>query len=86
MTMTPEFFQQIGEALYGAEWRLPLSRALGVNYKTIRRWRTGDQLVPAGVAVELRRLLVYELESRKQLLAEVEAALAAAGEKEVSDG
>jgi hypothetical protein len=83
VTMTPELFEQIGEALYGEEWRTPLSRDLGVSYLNVRRWAAGDKAIPPGVEAELRQLLADELLARQGALAAVEAAIA---QQEASDG
>jgi hypothetical protein len=77
VTMTPELFEQIGAALYGAEWRTPLSRDLGVSYLNVRRWAAGEKFIPPGVADELHELLTRELQARRVTLAAVEAALSA---------
>jgi hypothetical protein len=55
--MTPEQFSAAGEAIYGARWLLPLSRALGVNTRTVQRWASGQNAVPEPVAADLRDLL-----------------------------
>lgn len=75
--MTPELFRQVGEALYGPEWRMPLSRDLGVNYLTIRRWQSGAAPIPAGVVGELRRLLSDGVDQQTDALAALRRALAA---------
>lgn len=75
--MTPELFRQVGEALHGPEWRMPLSRDLGVNYLTIRRWQSAAAPIPAGVVGELRRLLIEGVAEQKDALAALAAALAA---------
>jgi Protein of unknown function (DUF1488) len=41
--------RQIGEALYGAEWQTPLSQAVGVSDRSVRRWAAGTDEVPSGV-------------------------------------
>ena len=55
--MTPEQFSAAGEAIYGARWLSPLSRALGVNRRTVERWACGQNPVPERVADDLRDLL-----------------------------
>lgn len=79
--MTPELFRQVGEALYGPEWRMPLSRDLDVAYLTVRRWQSGAAPIPAGVVGELRRLLVDGLETQEASLAALRSALAAMEEE-----
>lgn len=48
--MTPAQLARVGAALYGPDyWQSPLSRDLGVNDRTLRRWVAGDYPIPAGV-------------------------------------
>ena len=35
-----------GQALFGTRWHEPMSRRLGVTSKTIRRWLSGEYVVP----------------------------------------
>jgi len=35
-------FREIGEALFGPRWHLPMAKALGVHPRTVRYWATGD--------------------------------------------
>jgi hypothetical protein len=83
--MTPALFQQIGEALYGEEWRTPLARDLGVSYLNVRRWAAGDKVIPPGVVRELRELLAAEFCTRAVELGRIEAALQVTNE-EVNNG
>lgn len=78
--MTPELFCQIGEALFGPQWRQPLAYALGVNYQSIKRWQSGAVAIPAGVEAELRERLVLHIEACRDALAALREA------QEVSDG
>ena len=49
--MTPAQFSKVGEALYGPCWRLPLSVALKVGERTVRRWQhRGAFVVQAPIA------------------------------------
>lgn len=84
--MTPELLGQIGEALYGSEWRSPLSRELGVHVTTVRRWRSGALPIPAGVVGDLRRLLADEVAIQKGTLAALQSAQRAIGKEEVDNG
>jgi len=45
-----------GEALYGGRWQSDLSRDLMVSDRTIRRWVSGVDDLPPGVALDLLRL------------------------------
>ena len=51
--MSNPLIAAVGEALYGSRWHSELARALGVTYRTVRRWEVGDSQVPAGVYAEL---------------------------------
>jgi hypothetical protein len=45
-----------GEALYGRRWQTELSRDLAVSDRTMRRWASGADDMPHGVAVDLLRI------------------------------
>lgn len=72
--MTPAEIKLAGEALYGPRWHAELARQLGITYRTLRRWMTGEYPVPAGVAGDVGVLLA-EAEAR---LAAAKAAIAVA--------
>jgi hypothetical protein len=46
-----------GLALFGEHWKNPLARALGVNRDTLDDWHLHRLAVPAGVWVDIGRLL-----------------------------
>lgn len=48
---------ECGESLYGPRWQCELARDLGVADRTVRRWVAGATPVPAGVYVDLLRLV-----------------------------
>lgn len=53
-----QLLRECGAALYGPlSWKSPISRDLGVSYKTIQRWDDGTSDVPAGVEADLLRLV-----------------------------
>lgn len=54
--MTPARFSQVDALLYGSAWRDPLARSLKVAERTVRRWASGDNPIPDGVANELSLL------------------------------
>jgi hypothetical protein len=54
--------RDIGIALYGREWSGPLSEALGVNPRNLRRWAAGSIEPAPGVYLDLWRLLSTHLE------------------------
>jgi hypothetical protein len=47
--MTPAFLAAAGAALYGPRWQSELARSLGVSDRTMRRWLSGENPIPAGV-------------------------------------
>jgi DNA-binding transcriptional regulator YiaG len=49
--------QRCGEALYGPLWHNNLARDLDISDRTLRRWMSGANDVPAGVRDELRNLV-----------------------------
>ena len=54
--MTPALFSEVGEALYGPSWRLPLSVALEIGERTGRRWQHRGATIPDGVDQRLAAL------------------------------
>jgi len=55
--MKATLLRETGEALYGPRWQTDLARDLGVSDRTMRRWAAGADDMPAGVAVDLLRLV-----------------------------
>lgn len=56
MTKPTQTLANVGEALYGPTWQTPMSEALGVSDRTIRRWVSGDFAIPNGVWSDLAKL------------------------------
>ena len=56
--MTPALLSQVGAALYGPRWQAELARALGVSDRSLRRWLSGDNPIPAGVWGDCSVLLI----------------------------
>ena len=48
---------QVGRALYGPRWETALARDLSVSNRTVRHWLSGFQEPPAGVWLDLLRLV-----------------------------
>lgn len=65
--MDRELLIDIGEALYGPEWRRKLARALGplhpqgaretIDIRLPARWAVGERPIPAWVGPALQRLI-----------------------------
>ena len=77
--MTPDLLRTIGKALYGACWTKPLAEALGVNLRSLQRWRDGDtqpspDAVP-GLLADMRKLLVARGRELERVVAMVDKAL-----------
>lgn len=59
--ITPDKLASMGRALYGDRWQTSLAAELSVADRTMRRWVSGDSLIPGGVEPELRRLLIQRI-------------------------
>lgn len=51
--MTPDTLATVGSALFGPTWQTRLANALSVNDRTMRRWASGENPIPAYVRGEL---------------------------------
>ena len=61
LPMQREELQARAARLYGAgRWQSALSRELGVNARTVRRWAAGESAVPPPVATCLRLMTFLE--------------------------
>ncbi len=56
MTFTQDHLRAVGEALFGPLWQTPLSEALGVSDRTVRRWAAGDFDIPEGVWADIAKV------------------------------
>lgn len=54
--MSNKLLKDAGEALYGPRWQSDLAKDLGVSDRTIRRWASGADDLPSGVALDLWRI------------------------------
>ena len=54
--MTPARFSQIGELLYGPQWRTALAISLNIAERTVRRWADGINPIPDGIPIVLATL------------------------------
>lgn len=48
--------RQTCEALWGDDWIAPLADILGVNRRTVERWKSGDVPMPRHIANDLLKL------------------------------
>jgi hypothetical protein len=60
--------RQAGIALYGERWLTPLSAALGINPRTVRRWEAEQQEVPAAIRERMQALARARIGELEQLL------------------
>lgn len=74
--LTPAALDEIGRRLYDSEWRAELSRALGVNHRTIQRFMKGERDLPAGVVRDLVDLIDEEISGLNEARALCASALA----------
>jgi len=56
--MSTKLLADAGAALYGPQWQSALARDLDVSDRTMRRWAAGTHDAPAGLAVDLLRIVV----------------------------
>lgn len=54
--MSSTLLRETGEALYGSRWQSDLARDLHVSDRTMRRWLSGADSLPPGVAMDLWRI------------------------------
>jgi hypothetical protein len=66
-----DLLSRVGRALYGAEFKSQLARALGVTYGTVARWCRGREAVPSGVWREIGELVDRRLWEMTMLRREI---------------
>lgn len=54
--MRRELLRDVGEAHTGPRWQSELARDLNIADRTMRRWLSGSDNLPDGVALDLMRL------------------------------
>jgi hypothetical protein len=74
-----ELILAIGPALFGAQWKRDLARALGVNDRTVNRW-IAERIEPrAGVWTDLLAIMRERQETLGELITAVEKHARATG-------
>ncbi len=76
--LTADLLEQIGRALHGERWQTGLAADLERTDRTMRRWMSGESVIPAGVVADLRHLLELRAGAIDRLLSELPAAREAA--------
>lgn len=56
MAMSVDHWHDACDALWGADWIAPLSDVLGVNRRTVERWKSGEVPMPEHISSELVKL------------------------------
>ena len=56
--MSTKLLHDVGAGLYGPRWQSDLARDLGTSIRTIQRWSAGATDVPAGIWIDLHRLVI----------------------------
>lgn len=69
-----KLLRDAGEALYGQRWQTDIARDLGVNDRTIRRWLSGADDLPNGVALDLLRLCMERAQALDDMVVRLKTA------------
>lgn len=69
--LSADLLRRVGEALYGAHWVAALARDLGVQHRTVERWRVGDARITPRIAPDLLTLLETRAAAQAALVAEL---------------
>lgn len=77
--------ERIGRALYGFRWSSGLSHDLGVNGRTIQRWASGADPVPAGAWREMLALVQNREGEWSMLIGDIKKALDDERDRERAD-
>lgn len=72
--MATKLLRAAGEILYGPRWQTELARSLDVSARTMRRWASGVDDPPAGVAVDLLRLCTERVAEIDELIERLQSA------------
>lgn len=73
--MNKKLLQDAGVALYGAHWQPELSRDLRVSERTVRRWVSGADDPPPGIAADLLRICQERGQEINDLCSRLKAAV-----------
>lgn len=73
--MNSKLLQDAGVILYGPRWQTDLARDLRVSDRTVRRWVSGADDPPPGIANDLLRLCQERGQEIDDLCARLKAAV-----------
>lgn len=68
-----EKMSKVGEAVYGSNWQSPLSRALGINDRTIRRYAAGTSNIGSEFSERLLSAMEHEMNKLKTAIEIIES-------------
>ncbi|HHS9967632.1 TPA: hypothetical protein ACTW6G_002910 [Raoultella ornithinolytica] len=58
----------VGKLVYGENWQSPLSRAMDIDSRTIRRFVSGHSKIPANLSPRLLAAMEHEMEKIKSAI------------------
>lgn len=68
-----EKMSKVGETVYGSNWQSPLSRALGINDRTIRRYAAGTSNIGSEFSDRLLAAMEHEMSKLKTAIEIIES-------------
>jgi hypothetical protein len=71
--MSNKLLCDVGEALYGPRWQTDLSRDLNISDRTMRRWASGADDVPAGAYTDMLRIVTERAADLDDIAAKLSA-------------
>ena len=80
MVTPADLLAEIGQALFGAEFRTQLAAAINVNERTVRRWLAGDGTPGPGVWADLEALCMLRRKALHELALASDKARVATGQ------
>lgn len=63
--MDIDYFEQAGALLFGNSWVIPMARALGVNRRTIYKWKVQAE-VPEPVGDKLKEMMAARIAALRE--------------------
>ncbi len=66
--MTPNLLQRVCTLLWGADWKASLAKEAPANIRTVQRWASGQNDIPAWLIPRLRAVAVTKYSAVLRLL------------------